>query len=306
MKRTEFTLVSKVDALPLSCILAEPEGEAKGLILMAHGLMEYKERFLPLMQAFSENGFACAINDQRGYGKSVRSREDEGFSYGAGAKGVVQDMHQLAEELVGRYPSKKLFLYGHSMGALCAMCFLKQYGGEVSGAILASLPAYNPAVGAGKTYLKLRKRLKGAHYRDESISRLMTSSFSARFMGESSPFSWLNSDPEQVKKYEEDPGCGNLGTIDGYITLLELMSDAYDKKGWNGYNQLMPVFIAAGADDPCADGEQGAAKGESYLKTVGYARAEHRSYPGMRHELHFERNSATVINDMLIRLNSWA
>ena len=35
MKMTEFTLISPVDALPISCLMAEPEGEVKGLVLMA-------------------------------------------------------------------------------------------------------------------------------------------------------------------------------------------------------------------------------------------------------------------------------
>ena len=306
MKQTEFTLISKVDALPLSCIMAEPEGEVKGLVLMAHGLMEYKERYIPLMETFAGNGFVCAINDQRGYGKSVRSRDDEGFSYGAGAKGVIADMRLLAEELIKRYPSKKLFVYGHSMGALCAIVYIKRYGGGVSGTILTGLPANNPAVGAGKAYLKLRKRLKGAHYRDESVNKLMMSNYSARFKSESSPFSWLNSDPQKVKQYEDDPGCGNLGTIDGYMTVLELMSDAYDKKGWESFNQFMPIFIAVGADDPCADGEKGASNAEAYLKNLGFVRAEHKSYAGMRHELHNEPGSSLPIGDMVSRLNSWA
>ena len=306
MKQTEFTFNSPVEALPISCLMTEPEGEVKGLLLMAHGLMEYKERYLPLMETFTQSGFVCAINDQRGYGKSVRCKDDEGFSYGAGAKGVIADMRYLAEELIRRYPSKKLFLYGHSMGALCAVDYLKRYGGGVSGTILASLPANNPAVGAGKAYLKLRKRLKGAHFRDESVNKLMTSNYSARFKDEASPFSWLTSDREKVKEYEQDPGCGNLGTIDGYMTVLELLSDAYDKKGWTGYNQLMPIFIAAGADDPCSDGEKGASNGEAYLKSLGFARTEHKSYTGMRHELHNELNSALPVGDMISRLNSWA
>ncbi|MBR6007924.1 MAG: alpha/beta hydrolase, partial [Clostridia bacterium] len=66
MKRTEFTLISPVDALPISCLMVEPETAVKGLLLMAHGLMEYKERYIPLMEAFAQNGFVCAINDQRG------------------------------------------------------------------------------------------------------------------------------------------------------------------------------------------------------------------------------------------------
>lgn len=76
MKEAWFSFPSEADGLEISVLLVEPEGEARGTILMAHGFSEYKERYLPMMRRWADKGFACIINDHRGYGRSVRAEED--------------------------------------------------------------------------------------------------------------------------------------------------------------------------------------------------------------------------------------
>lgn len=305
MLEQTFTFASEADGLSISCLLVAPEGETRGTVLMAHGIAEYKERYLPMMRLFAENGFACAMNDHRGYGQSVKSDDDLGYTYEKGAEGTMRDMRTLGTELKKRYPGKKTFLFGHSMGALCAMNYLKEYGAELSGVILSGLPANNAAAGAGKQYLKLKKMMKGARYRDESVSKLMFSSYASKFKGETSSYCWINSDPEKIKAYDDDPKCGFLGTIDGYLSLLNLMTGAYDGKNWKNVNNMLPIYIAVGADDPCAEGEKGAKEGEAYLKKLGFVRTEYRAYPEMRHEVHNEKNGEKVVSEMLDRLIAW-
>ena len=305
MKEIEFFIPSPVDKLPISCLVVEPEQPPRAVVLLAHGIMEHKERFLPAMRFFAEHGFVCAINDQRGNGKSVKSEEDLGFTYGVGADGIIRDMRALGEEMIRCYPGLKTFLFGHSLGALCAMVYMKRYSRDVNGAILHALPADNKALGMGRTYLKFKKRVKGPRFRDENARKLMNDNFAARFKGETSPFCWLTSDREKVREYEQDPLCGFLGTVDNYLALLDIMDEAYDKKGWDRVSGMCPVFIAVGADDPCANGEKGAQEAESYFKSVGLVRAEHRSYAAMRHEIHNEPGAEKPLTDELNRLIAW-
>ena len=302
MNEQRFTVSSPVDGLNLSCLLVEPD-EVKGLVYLFHGLAEYKDRYLPLMRCLSEDGFACLICDRRGNGESMKQKNDFDCMYGASAEDILKEMHAVCEELVRRYPAKKLFLYGHSMGSLIALSFLKRWGNEVSGVILSALPQFVSAAGAGKTYLKLKRRFKGGSYRDSAVQKLMSSNYAIK--GESSPFAWLNSDPARVKEYEDDPLCGNLGTVDAYIALLDLMQDAYSKDGWQKVNPLCPIFLAAGADDPCAGGDEGSSAGEKFLKSVNLMRVERKVYPGMRHELHNEPSAPIVIHDYQNKLSAW-
>lgn len=313
MKEAWFSFPSEADGLEISVLLVEPEGEARGTILMAHGFSEYKERYLPMMRRWADKGFACIINDHRGYGRSVRAEEDLGYTYELGAEGTLTDFRSTAKLLAERYPGKKMFLYGHSMGSLCALNYLKRYGSELSGVILSALPAHNPAAGAGVQYLKLKQRLRGGRYRDENAEKLIFKSYASAFRDENSKYAWINSDPALVEAYAADPHCAFPGTVDGYLSLLELMLGAYDRRNWDNVNNLLPVFIAvgacdpcaAGACDPCAAGEKGASAGEKYLKSLGFVRTEHQVYPGMRHEIHNEPRGTQVMDDMLNRLLLW-
>ncbi len=298
MKETQFTYASEADGLGIHCMSVEPDGDPTAVMLMAHGIMEHKERYLELMRDFAGRGYACFINDHRGFGESVRKPEDAGFTYERGADGMVSDTRTLGEIAKKRYPGKKLCLYGHSMGALIATNYMKAYASELSFCILSGLPVNVKAAGAGKQYLKLKRLLKGARYRDESVSKLMFSNYSSRFKGESSPFAWINSDPERVREYADDPLCGKLCTVDCYMALLDLLTAAYDKKGWrNGAKP--PVLIAVGGDDPCAEGLEGVKSAAEYFKSVGFSSVEYKAYAGMRHEIHNEPRRDTCVSDML-------
>lgn len=293
-----FTIPSASDGLGVSCLYAAPEGEIKAVALLSHGIMEYKERYLPLIDALTRAGFACAINDHRGHGQSVKSDTDLGYTYEQGARGTLGDMRALGEWLMAKHPGLPAYLYGHSMGALCALSYAKAYSAELSGVVLSGMPAPNPYAGAGKKYLKLKKLVKGARYRDQSVNKLMFDNYSAKFKGEASAFCWLNSDPERVRAYENDPKCGFLCTVDGYLSLLDLLTSAYEERG-AVKNTALGVRLLAGADDPCVGGDEGVQKQLSYLKTVGFTRVSSRLYPGMRHEIHNEPAGDQVIRDIV-------
>ena len=74
--------------------------------------------------------------------------------------------------------------------------------------------------------------------------------------------------------------------------------DTFPEKGWDKVSGMLPVLICVGADDPCAEGEKGAAEGEKFLKSMGLVRTEHVSYEGMRHEIHNEIGHEQVYDDI--------
>ena len=69
MKEEKIKIVSEVDELEIDCLLIQPEGEIKGVVQLAHGMNEHKERYIDFMKYLAENGYACFINDHRGHGK---------------------------------------------------------------------------------------------------------------------------------------------------------------------------------------------------------------------------------------------
>ena len=65
MKEEKIKIISEVDELKIDCILIQPEGEIKGIVQLAHGMNEHKERYIDFMKYLAENGYACFINDHR-------------------------------------------------------------------------------------------------------------------------------------------------------------------------------------------------------------------------------------------------
>ncbi len=299
MKIENIAFASSVDGLLIDAILSVPEGEVKGVIVMAHGIAEYKERYLRMMEIFTEAGFACAMNDHRGYGKSVKDASDYGYTYGAGAQGTVKDFAEMERIASRRFPGAKLFLYGHSMGTLVALNHLKNACTRFSGVVLSGLPAYTPAAAAGKQFLKLRRRLKGERFNDESAKKLMFGSYDAKFKEEHLMNAWLNSDKAAVSAYNDDPLCGGTATVDGYMSLIDLLIGAYTLKEYRLINNLLPIDIFVGESDPCVGFEEGAKKSEAFLKKVGFVNVKLHVLKGMRHEIHNEPNGADVIKSFV-------
>ena len=100
----EYTKISKkmkspVDGLELDLLILVPEEAPKGILQIHHGMAEYKERYLPFMKYFAEAGYVAAIHDCRGHGKSVRTKKDLGYMYGAGMDALIEDTAEVTRML---------------------------------------------------------------------------------------------------------------------------------------------------------------------------------------------------------------
>ncbi len=62
-----------------------------------------------------------------------------------GANALVDDLHQVTEWLRGRFPGKRVYLFGHSMGSLAARVYAGRFDSELAGLWSAEAPAGIPA-----------------------------------------------------------------------------------------------------------------------------------------------------------------
>ena len=107
-----------------------------GVFQIAHGMAEHIERYDDFARFLAANGFVVCGNDHLGHGKSVNSDEDYGyFDEYNGDKRLVDDMHILTKIMKKKYPNLPYFLFGHSMGSLCARVYTAHFGYELNGVI---------------------------------------------------------------------------------------------------------------------------------------------------------------------------
>ena len=90
-------------------------GTLSGILQVAHGMCEHKERYLPFLQEMADHGYLCIIHDHRGHGESVRQPEDLGYFYPDGGTAIVSDLYQVTRWIREQYPELPLYLFGHSM-----------------------------------------------------------------------------------------------------------------------------------------------------------------------------------------------
>lgn len=299
MKKEYLTIDSACDGLPLSVAVFAPEGEVKGIIQFAHGMAEHKERYYGFMEYLAEQGYASAINDHRGHGGSVKSKEDLGYFYDETSDFIVEDLHQLTLAVKEKFPGKPVYLFGHSMGSLTVRKYIKKYDGEIKKLIVCGSPSKNPLVGSALSIVALQKAFKGDRYRSRFIQKMAFGSYNKNLKDVSSGNSWLSANLENVKTYDKDGMCGFTFTLNGFRNLFLLMKQVYEPQGWLMKNKDLSIWFIAGGDDPVIAGESNWLQAQEFLKSMGYNNVTGKLYPGLRHEILNEACATDIYKDVL-------
>lgn len=299
---SQYSVRSERDGTMLSVLKVSPESRIRGVLQMAHGMAEHKERYTAMMQFLADRGYVCVMNDHRGHGASVASEKDLGYFGKDGANALVDDLHQITTALRKEYPGVPLYLYGHSMGSLAVRVYRNRYEADIDGLIVCGSPGQNPAADAGIRLIKLLTVFKGGHGYSKLITK-MTGGMSARFANEGSPFAWLSTVHGEVEKYEKDPLCGFPFKLNGYQALMELMKQAYMPA--KTAKPDMPVHFLSGADDPCMPDKAGFENAVNVMRANGCARVTSKLYEGRRHEIHNEDIREQVYADIADLLDGW-
>lgn len=304
MKHIQTVIKSPCDQLPLSVLAIHPDHpeKAAGIVQLVHGMAEHKERYIGFMEFLAAHGYISVIHDHRGHGKSVRRTSDLGYFYGAGADGLIEDTAAVTRYIKDERSDLPVFLIGHSMGSLAVRAYTKRYDDQISGLIVIGSPSKKSGVRAGLLLAKLIRLLRGGRHVSLLMDRI--ASPRAKDSGSPSKASWICSEEAVVYAYDMDALCGFTFTVDGFIGLIQLMIDTYDKKGWQMKKASLPVHFASGAEDICLINENHLKASVDFMKKVGYQNVTSQLYGGLRHEILNERDKELVFQDLLAVLNS--
>lgn len=301
-KLKNFTLKSDHDGLKICVLTVLPdEGAPRALLQLAHGMSEHKERYIPFMEFMARNGVGCIINDHRGHGGSVKTREDLGYFYADGAKGLLSDLHQVTLYFRNMFPETPLILFGHSMGSLAVRAYRLDYEKDIDGLIVCGSPGKNPAAAAGIKLIRVLTALRGERHISRLMISMTTGGFQKKYKGTGE--SWLSVNRENAEAYAHSPLCGFPFTLNGYAALMKLMQLAYDPK--QASNPELPVHFVSGADDACSPDEKGFNAAVAHMKAAGYLNVTAKRYPGMRHEILNETDRQLVFDDILKIVDAW-
>ena len=102
------------DNFQLKGLLFESNQSLKGAIVLNVGLGIPKEYYKPYASFLADSGYSCLIFDYRGIGESIGDSQQE-HSVNLRNWGLI-DMVGALDFLKYKYPDKKLYLFGHSIG----------------------------------------------------------------------------------------------------------------------------------------------------------------------------------------------
>jgi acylglycerol lipase len=115
-----------------------PEGEAKAVLFIVHGLAEHSGRYMNLVNRFIPLGYAIYGIDHLGHGKSEGPR-----LYVERFEDFTRPLMSVVEIIRSRHPGLPVFLIGHSLGGLIGAMYLLARQDDFAGAVLSG-PAVKP------------------------------------------------------------------------------------------------------------------------------------------------------------------
>jgi len=315
IRTTQYCHTAETDGLELSAVRREPADDSgvRGAVLIVHGMCEHKERYAGFAQFLAEHGYITVIFDLRGHGGSVKSQDDLGHWYEGGLEAMLADIHEMvletkryAAERVGNSDAGELpfAVVAHSMGTLLMRCYLREHDDELDCLALSGCPSKPSGARMGLGIVKLLKAVRGGHARPRLVDSLVNGGYERRFAKERTLHSWINSDPEEVRIYNEDPLCGFRFTLNGYENLIRATLLTYKSGGSRLRNPGLPIRFFSGGEDPCAISRRKLGDAIRLLRGQGYTDVRGKIYPGMRHEILREREKETVWNDILTFLGT--
>ena len=109
-----------------------PEGDAKAVLLVAHGYAEHGGRYGNLVAYFVPRGYSVYALDHRGHGRSEGERV-----YVDHAGEYLADLKTFFDLVQREQPALPIVLVGHSMGATISTAYAARHQHELAGLILS-------------------------------------------------------------------------------------------------------------------------------------------------------------------------
>ena len=294
MMRQEFYSPSVDGVHQLHTLLWLPEGEVKAVLQIVHGMSEHVARYEEFARYLGARGVAVVGHDHLGHGLTAKDEGELGFfGWPDGNEYLIGDIHRTREKTQFRFPGVPYYLLGHSMGSFLVRQYLGVYGEGLTGAIVmgtSDLPNVLLKV-AEKLCLWMGKG-KGWRYRSPFIDGLIIRGYEKKL-----GITWLSKNEENARRYQEDPLCGFVFTLNGYYHFFRTVRQVNELEAAGRMPREVPILFTSGGEDIVGNnGRSVRAVFRRYQKRG--AQVAMKLYDGMRHEILNEVNRLQVYEDI--------
>ena len=305
MKKEEFFLKSNDNKTDLHVIAWIPETEIRGVLQLTHGMVEYIDRYHDFAVFMADHGFAVIGHDHLGHGRSVTDSDKLGFFCDKNGHAIViEDIFKITQEAHMRWPEKRLFILGHSMGSFMTRRYLALHASSVNGAIIMGT-GFVPAglAGLGPFLSVLTALFRGPFYRSKLLTGLALGGNNKAFEPARTPNDWLSRNTENVDRYQADPLCGFMFTASAYKDFFKVIGLVAKEDCFEDLPSSLALLITSGEKDPVG-GKAACPKVKAVYDRYGIHDVTIRLYPDDRHEILNEVDRDVVYEDILTWINA--
>ena len=248
----------------------KPEGEPKAVVLGIHGLGSHSGLLSFIAEQFTSQGYTFYAPDMRAFGTYPgRKGHVESFDE------YIDDMESLVAYLKLMHHDSKLFLFGHSLGALHVIRYIANHPGESDG-IMIPCPAVSE-----------RLKMSGA---TRAIAKFLSKLNAKMYFSNGLDYDLISRNPEVVKSNREDPLRFDKATprygIEGFKASEE---------GFNFASKItLPVLVQQSGEDMILDPE----RNKEFFDNIVSEDKTWKLYPGLYHEPFQEEGGEEVLTDL--------
>ena len=260
--------------------------EARGILLISHGLAEHSRRYEAFADAMASQGFHVYAHDHRGHGETIAHDAPIGrFARRDGVELVIADVLAMRELAASAHPGLPVILFGHSMGGLISLNTVVTYPDKFD-AVAVWNANFNPGLAgrAAQLILKTERMFKGSDVPSGPLPKLTFGIWGKSIENYRTDFDWLSRIPEQVDKYIADPLCGFDASVSLWLDLFELTFRAPQKTYLDRLRRNIPIHLVGGGEDPATDNAKAISWLANHLKRFFNDTATTEIYTNMRHE----------------------
>ena len=295
--KKEFYYPSKDGLTQIHAIEWIPDGDVKAILQIAHGMVEFIDRYDNFANYLSSKGFYVVGNDHLGHGKSIR--DDSQLGYFARSKGnlcVIGDMDELRKISQNKYPDVPYFILGHSMGSFLVRQFIERFGEGIKGAIIMGT-GYQPTetLSAGIALTAVLRQGRGGHYRNKMLDDMALGSYNKKFEPARTKCDWLTKDEAIVDAYIANPLNQFMFTVNGYYNMFRGIMYCQKKENLEKIPKDLPILVISGEEDPVGEFGKGPKKVAEIYKKTGIKNVTLKLYPYQVHSVFHDDLQDTVL-----------
>ncbi|MBD3405735.1 MAG: alpha/beta fold hydrolase [Candidatus Lokiarchaeota archaeon] len=245
--------------------------QEKAIVIGIHGLGSHSGLLSFLGETFSKQGYTFYAPDMRAFGHYDGTKGHiESFDE------YTEDIHALVHQIKSVNPSKKVFLFGHSMGGLHVIRYAAVYQDEVDG-LITPCPAVSERLKIGSV--------------TKAIARILAKANSMRYFDNGLVLDYLSRNEEFVERNRNDPLRFDKATPRFAIEGLK----AREQASALGDKITLPIFVPQSGDDKILIPEEN----KEFFDSIASEDKTWKLYPDLYHEPWEEEGGDKMLEDIL-------